>query len=147
MARSKKIFLTALTLTVLLSVIAICAEYGGRWYGSGDGKTVPPIPTPYPVYIYPWHEWLGDIIDMEFRGTWQDEDNGDYGDFRGKVTWTSSKHIAHCKGKWTWMDPKGYLIPMGSFEMYFNYKTETCEGKWLNTHNQDSGGIKGIRLE
>lgn len=147
MFKSKKIILTTLAAALILSAVALCIQYGGRWYGSGSGSTTPPISTHSSKLIFPWHEWLGDIIDMEFRGTWQDEERGDYGDFRGKVEWTSTKPIAFCKGKWTWMDTKGYLIPMGSFEMYFNYHTETCEGKWLNCHNGDSGGIKGIRVE
>jgi len=147
MFKSKKIILTALALTVLLSVVALGLELNSRWYGKGSGSTVPPIPTPNPKLIYPFHEWKGDIARSEFFGVWIDEDNDGYGNFRGNVEWTSVKYIAKCKGKWTWMDPKGYLIPMGTFEMYFNFKTKKCEGKWLNTHNQDSGGIEGERIE
>jgi len=147
MFKSKKIIVLTLALTVLLSVVALGLGMNSRWYGGGSGSTVPPIPTPNLKLIYPFHEWKGDIIDNEFFGAWLDEKHNDYGEFRGKVEWTNNKSIAICKGKWTWMDPKGYLIPMGTFEMIFNFKTEQCEGKWLNTHNQDSGGIEGKRLE
>jgi len=145
MSRSKKIVLVALTVVVLLSAVAISAQLQSRWYGKGDGSTNPPIPTPYPVTINPWHEWLGDINNGEFFGAWVDEDNGDYGEFRGKVK-QISPDVSLCKGTWTWLGPFGH-IKMGSFEVYFNFDTKTCEGKWLNTHNQDSGGIFGDRVE
>jgi hypothetical protein len=143
MTGSKRIVLAALTVLVFVSAIAIGAELSSRWYGKGEGKTTPPIPTPYQVVIYPFHEWLGDIIDKEFRGAWVDDN--DYGEFWGKVT-PISKTVSHCKGTWTWLGPFGH-IKMGSFEMYFDFEKKTCEGKWLNVYNQDHGGIFGNRVE
>lgn len=147
MFKSKKILVTTLTLLVVLSAVAICLEYGGRWYGKGWGTTTPPIPTPNEIVIYPFHEWKGDIVNNEFFGVWIDEKHNGYGQFRGKVEQTHIKDITRSKGKWSWMTPKGYLITMGTYEIYFNNKTWKCEGKWLNTHNKDHGGIEGIRLE
>lgn len=145
MSRPKKIVLALLTVALLLSAIAISAQLQSRWYGKGEGSTIPPVTSPYQKIIYPWHEWLGDIIDDEFRGAWVDDDHGDYGEFKGKVVAISSD-VSRCKGTWTWLGPFGH-VKMGSFEIYFNFKTKSCEGKWLNIHNQDSGGIFGERVE
>lgn len=145
--KSKKIVLTVLAVTVLFTAVAFCLGYGGRWYGSGTGQTVPPVPSPDAKFIFPFHEWKADVIDNEFLGGWLDEKHGDYGWVRGKVKSTPNKSIMLAEGKWTWIDTKGKEITVGTFEIYLNNKTWKCEGKWLNSHNGDSGAIKGVRTE
>ena len=145
MSKSKRILVFALTAVVLISAVAISGQLYSRWYGKGDGTTYPPVPTPYPVIIHPWHEWLGDIIGEEFRGAWLYDELGEYGEFKGKVV-PVTPTLYLCKGTWTWLGPVDH-IKMGPFEIYFNFATKTCEGKWLNIHNHDSGPIFGIRLE
>lgn len=140
----KKSFIVFGALILVLGTLSLHAQNYSRWYGSGDGTTTPPVPTPYPVIMYPWHEWLGDINDGEFFGAWMDT-LGNYGNFRGRIV-AQTPTTSLCKGVWRWSGPSDE-IKMGPFEIIFNYETKKCEGKWSTYHNTDHGTIWGERIE
>ncbi len=144
MSNHKRVILLCVAVILLIGSSSLHAQYGGRWYGTGEGTTTPPIPTPYPVIMHPWYEWLGDIIAGEFRGAWVDT-LGNYGEFRGRVMFLTPT-TAHCQGVWTWSSTTS-MIRMGPFEIVFDYETELCEGRWSTYHNHDRGRIRGERLE
>jgi len=142
MSNSKKLLIAAFAVIFLIGATPLFAELDGIWEGYGEGSCYAPDGT----LIYPWQNWIGDVLNGTFEGVWEDSD-GNYGDFHGGIisfyisVEPPSHTFAHCEGTWTWVSSEGTIpIEMGPFSMEFNLDLETCDGEWWSYSGPGLGG-------
>jgi hypothetical protein len=130
----RKIALAAIILVALLGATPVAAGY---WSGTGQYVSWEEFPG---VFVYPWYQWNGSLIDGTFQGNWAPnlpkwEGGGPlYRTFYGSIISYSTPDdggptIAYCEGDWSDSHDNWSRI-CGWFTMEFNLTDGTCEGTW-----------------
>ncbi|TKJ43651.1 hypothetical protein CEE36_02915 [candidate division TA06 bacterium B3_TA06] len=149
MSNPKKILIAALAVIFLAGATPLLAQLNGTWAGEGEGVCSPPPPIPTDFPIYAWQNWKGLVEDNEvFYGEWYDN-RCNNGTFKGEIVFVTPED-AYCEGEWHWFDerydpPRVYY--MGPFSMKFKLEEAICYGEWRTYYSNESGTMKGEKID
>lgn len=112
----------------------------GNWAGTGTGEYHPPGRI-----IFPFQSWSGIIQDdlVTLKAMWSDS-SGNYGTFKGTLTYTSPT-TAYCKSQWTWDNAPNGPVVQGKYKIDFDAATGACSGGWTSLPPITSGTITGSK--